>query len=118
MTRVLIVDDWPAFRRQLSSLLTRAGLTVVGEAGDIAEAEAQVLALRPDLAVVDVVLPGVNGIEGTARLRALEPTLRVILISAHRDRADVFRTAAAEAGAEDFVAKDDLDLRTVQAWGE
>ena len=118
MTRVLIVDDRPAFRRQLRPLLIRARLIVVGEAGDIAEAEAQVQALQPDLAVVDVVLPGVNGIEGTARLRALAPTLRVILISAQRDRADVFRTAAAKAGAEAFVSKDDLDLSTVRAWGE
>jgi DNA-binding NarL/FixJ family response regulator len=116
MTRVLIVDDRPAFRCQLRPLLTRAGLTVVGEAGSIAEAEAQVRALRPDLAVVDVVLPGVNGIEGTARLRALVPALRVILISAHRDRADVFRTAAAQAGAEAFISKDDLDLSMVRAW--
>ena len=116
MTRVLIVDDQPAFRRQLRPLLTRAGLTVVGEAGDIPEAEAQVQALQPDLAVVDVVLPGVNGIEGTARLRALAPTLRVILISARRDQADVFQTAAAEAGAEAFISKDDLDLGAVRAW--
>ena len=118
MTRVLIVDDRPAFRCQLRPLLARAGLTVVGEAGDIPEAEAQVQALQPDLAVVDVVLPGINGIEGTARLRALAPALRVILISARRDQADVFRTAAAEVGAEAFISKDDLDLRAVRAWRE
>lgn len=116
MTRVLIVDDLPAFRRQLRQLLTRAGLTVIGEAGDIAEAEAQVETLRPDLAVVDVMLPGVNGLEGTPRLKALHHNLRVILISAHHDRAGLFRQAAEEAGAEAFVAKDDLDLSMVQTW--
>jgi DNA-binding NarL/FixJ family response regulator len=116
MTRVLIVDDQLTFRRQLRRLLAHAGLTVVGEAGDIPEAETQVQALAPDLAVVDVVLPGVNGLEGTARLKALAPTLRVILISAHSDQADLLRTAAAQAGAEAFILKDDLDLSVVQSW--
>lgn len=116
MTRVLIVDDRPAFRRLLRQLLTRAGLTVVGEAGNIPEAEAQVAALQPDLAVVDVMLPGINGIEGTPRLKAVAPNLRVILVSAYRDQAEVFRAAAEEAGAEAFIAKDDLDLKVVRAW--
>ena len=116
MTRVLIVDDQPAFRRHLRQLLTYAGLTVVGEAGDIPAAEAQVRALQPDLAVVDVRLPGVNGLEGTVRLKALSPNLRVILVSAYRDQAEVFQTAAEEVGAEAFIAKDDLDLGVVQAW--
>ena len=116
MTRVLIVDDQPVFRRHLRQLLTYAGLTVVGEAGDIPAAEAQVLALQPDLAVVDVRLPGVNGLEGTVRLKALSPNLRVILVSAYRDQAEVFQTAAEEVGAEAFVPKDDLDLDVVRAW--
>jgi DNA-binding NarL/FixJ family response regulator len=118
MTRVLIVDDKPAFRRQLRSLLTQAGLIVVGEAGDIPAAERLVQELQPDLVVLDVILPGVNGLEGTPRLKALAPNLRVILISAHRDRADLFRTAAEEAGAEAFFAKDDLVLEVVHAWQE
>jgi len=116
MTRVLIVDDQPTFRRHLRHLLTCAGLIVVGEAGDIPEAEAQVQTLQPDLAVVDVRLPGANGIEGTPRLKALAPDLRVILISAYHDRAKIFRTAAEEVGAEAFVPKDDLDLDVVRAW--
>jgi len=116
MTRVLIVDDEPAFRRQLRQLLTLAGLTVVGEAGDIPQAEALLQALRPDLAVVDVILPGVNGLEGAPRLKALAPNLRVILVSAHGDRAELFQAAAEEAGAEAFISKDDLDLEVVRTW--
>ncbi len=116
MTRVLIVDDQPAFRRQLRRLLTYAGLTVVGEAEDIPEAERQVQALQPDLAVVDVRLPGINGIEGTSRLKALAPDLRVILVSAYRDQAEIFCTAAEEVGAEAFIPKDDLDLNVVRTW--
>ena len=116
MTRVLIVDDQPTFRRLLRQLLTRAGLTVVGEAGDIPEAEAQVAALQPDLAVIDIMLPGINGLDGTPRLKALAPNLRVILISAHLNHAELFRAAATEASAEAFVPKDDLDLDVVRAW--
>lgn len=116
MTRVLIVDDQPMFRRQLRQLLAYAGLTVVGEAGDIPEAEAQARALQPDLAIVDVMLPGVNGLEGVARLRAAAPALRVILISAYRDRAELLCTAAEKVGAEAFIAKDDLDMNVVSAW--
>ena len=118
MTRVLIVDDQPGFRHHLRRLLTYAGLTVVGEAGDIPEAEVLAQTLQPDLAVIDVMLPGVNGLEGTPRLKALLPTLRVILVSAHLNHAELFRAAAVEAGAETFVPKDDLELNVVQAWKE
>jgi DNA-binding NarL/FixJ family response regulator len=116
VTRVLIVDDQRGFRRHLRQLLTYAGLTVVGEAGNIPEAERMVQELGPDLAVVDVMLPGVNGLEGTRRLLSLAPNLRVILVSIHHDQADVFRTAATEVGAEAFIPKDELDLSVVQAW--
>ena len=116
MNRVLIVNDRPTFRLQLRQLLKRAGMAVVGAAGDIPEAEAQVRALRPDLAVVDVMLPGISGLKGVPRLRALAPGLRVILVSAHHDQASTFRDAAARAGAEAFVQKDDLDLDVVRTW--
>jgi DNA-binding NarL/FixJ family response regulator len=115
LTRVLIVDDQPAFRRHLRRLLTRAGLTVVGEAGGISQAEALVQALEPDLAVVDVTLPGVNGLEDTPRLKALAPRLRVILVSAHRDQAQVWQAAADGAGAEAFISKADLDVNVGRA---
>ena len=118
MTRVVIVDDQPAFRRHLRRLLAHAGMDVVGEAEEILEAEGMVVALQPDLAVVDLVLPGINGIEGIARLKALQPGLRAILVSVHRDQAHLLQAAAITAGAEAFVPKDALDLSVVKAWGE
>ncbi|MBN1139112.1 MAG: response regulator transcription factor [Anaerolineae bacterium] len=118
MTRVLIVDDQLDFRRHLSRLLACAGLTVVGEAGDILEAESLVQSLQPDLAVVDVMLPGISGVEGTPRLKAVAPALRVILISAHRNQAHLFCVAGEQAGAEAYVAKDDLDLELARTWRE
>jgi DNA-binding NarL/FixJ family response regulator len=102
----------------LRHLLTLAGLNIVGEAGDIPEAEEQVRATRPDLAIVDVMLPGINGVEGAARLKALAPNLRVILISAYPDRVNVFRQAAQDAGAETFIPKDALDLEMVRSWNQ
>jgi DNA-binding NarL/FixJ family response regulator len=116
MTRVLIVDDQPAFHRQLRRLLSLAGLEVVGEAADIPSAEGLVQSLQPDLAVVDIMLPGINGLEGTRRLKRISPYLRVFLVSAYTDQASLYTASAREVGAEAFLAKDELDLDTVLAW--
>jgi two-component system invasion response regulator UvrY len=115
-TRVLIVDDQFSFRRHLRQLLTHAGLTVVGEAGDVPEAKELARDLQPDLAVVDVSLPGESGVSGTPQLMALAPKMRVILVSAHQDHAHVLQKSAAEAGAEAFISKDDLELEVVRKW--
>jgi DNA-binding NarL/FixJ family response regulator len=116
MTRVLIVDDLSSFRAHLRQLLTQAGIDVVGEAGDGPEAEIQAQALKPDLAVMDIMLPGPNGFEVTRHLKALIPSLRVIIISAYGNYAQNYQIAATEAGAETFVLKDDLELCLVRGW--
>ncbi len=116
MPRVLVVDDQASFRHQLRQLLIYAGLEVVGEANDIPTAERLVQALQPALAIVDIMLPGINGLDGTRRLKHIKSDLRVILISAYRDHAEVYRAAAQQAGAEEFVAKDDLTLSVVRNW--
>ena len=116
MTRVLIVDDQPTFHRQLRRLLAFAGLEVVGEAADIPAAEELVQSLQPDLAVVDIMLPGISGLEGTRRLKRILPSLRVFLVSAYADQASVYTASAREVGAEAFLSKDEIDLRTVLAW--
>ncbi len=116
MTRVIIVDDQPTFRRQLRQLLTHAGLTVVGEADDIPTAKELVQEHQPDIAVVDVMLPGTSGVEGTPQLKELAANLKVILVSAYHDRAQVFHTSARQVGAEGFITKDSLDLDVVRSW--
>jgi DNA-binding NarL/FixJ family response regulator len=90
----------------------------VGEANDIQTAEGLVQSLQPDLAIVDIMLPGVNGLEGTRRLKALAPRLRVILVSAYRDHAAAYRAAAVQAGANQFIAKDEIDVNVVRTWIE
>jgi DNA-binding NarL/FixJ family response regulator len=117
-TRVLIVDDQASFRRHLRHLLTHAGLTVVGEAGDVPEARELTRDLQPDLAVVDISLPGENGLSGTSKLRALAPKMRVILVSAHNDSGQMLEKSAIEAGAEAFIPKDNLELEVVRKWAE
>ena len=112
MKRILIVDDQPVFRRQLRQLLTRAGMVVVAEAADIPEAAEMVQRFRPDLAVVDIMLPGITGVEGVPQLKMLLGSLEIILVSAYRG----FHRAAQEAGAKAFVCKGDLDLDTVRGW--
>jgi DNA-binding NarL/FixJ family response regulator len=116
MTRILIVDDQPSFRRHLRQLMIYAGLEVVGEAGDIPSAEALLPKCQAELAVVDILLPGINGLEGTQRLKAISPGLRVILVSAYSDQASLFQASALAIGAEAFIPKDDLDIKTLQGW--
>lgn len=116
MTRVLIVDDQPMFRRHLCELLRRAGLEVAGEAGDIRTAQVLARVGQPDLAIVDVMLPGINGIEGVPRLKQAAPHMRIVLVSAYQDQFQLFQASALSAGADAFISKDRLDLKTVDAW--
>lgn len=116
MTRVLIVDNQPAFRRQLRALLSRAGLEVIAEADDIASAEEVVRSRQPDLAIVDVLLPGVSGIAGAMLFKTLAPKMRVILVSAYHE--NLLKASAQAAGAEAFIPKDELDLDMALQWNE
>ena len=112
MAQVLIVDDNPAFRDQLADLLRRAGAARVHTAADIPQALERIADCAYDLAVVDVLLPGTNGLEGVRLLRERCPGLRIVLASAYPQ----FAAAAATVGADAFFAKDDLDLATVRGW--
>jgi DNA-binding NarL/FixJ family response regulator len=103
---VLIVDDHPGFRASARRMLEASGYAVVGEAGD---GEAAIVAcgeLAPDLVLLDVQLPDLDGFEIAARLQAIKPAPDVVLTSS-RDRAD-FGEAIAESPARGFIAKADL----------
>jgi DNA-binding NarL/FixJ family response regulator len=93
-------------------------MDVTAEAGDIPAAQKLVAELQPDIAIVDVMLPEISGLEGTPLLKAIDPDLKVILVSAYHDRAQIFQTSATEVGAEAFIPKDELDLTTVRSWIE
>lgn len=110
---VLVVDDNPRYRRQLHYMIVRAVPQVeVYEAESIEEAMTIVRAKQPALAFVDVILRGQDGIRCVRQLKALAPTMRLVLISAYPDRE--FHRQGLEAGAIAFVDKKDLDLTTLR----
>ncbi|MEO3785492.1 response regulator transcription factor [Actinocorallia sp. B10E7] len=102
--RVLLVDDHPLLRHGLRALLEQVGgAEVVGEASDGEEAVALALSLNPDVVVMDLVMPGVTGIEATRRLIDRRPDLGVLVLTMSEDDASVF--AALRAGARGYVLK-------------
>jgi DNA-binding NarL/FixJ family response regulator len=110
-TSVLIVDDHPGFRASARRMLEASGYVVVGEAGDGAAAIAAVGELGPDLVLLDVQLPDLDGFEVAARLRAQGAGAEIVLTSS-RDRSD-FGTAVDESPARGFIAKAELSGRAL-----
>jgi DNA-binding NarL/FixJ family response regulator len=102
--RVLIVDDRPAVRRGLHLRLSlEPEVEIIGEAGDGVEAILLARSLQPDLVLMDARMPGMDGIEATAALRAVARESAVVILSL--DDSAKTRTRAKEAGAVAFVAK-------------
>lgn len=104
--RVLIVDDHPSFRASARKLLESEGYEVVGEAADGAGALAAVEELHPDVVLLDVQLPDLDGCEVAARLGQAEDPPDVILTSS-RDAGD-YGSCVKECGARGFVPKAEL----------
>lgn len=104
MVRVLVVDDQPLFRRAMSAVVEETdGFEVVGQAGSGEESLDAAAALRPDLVLMDVNLPGIDGLEATRRLRAGEERPVVVLLSTY-DEPDGVRFVT-ESGAASYVTK-------------
>jgi DNA-binding NarL/FixJ family response regulator len=103
--RVLLVDDHAMVRRGMRDFLElHDDIEIVGEAIDGGDAIAQAGALRPDIVVMDLMMPGIDGIEATARIRADLPEVEVIALTSFVEEARVL--AAIEAGAAGFLLKD------------
>lgn len=101
---VLLVDDHAVVREGYRRLLELSGgITVVGEATCAAEAYQQYCNLSPDVAVMDITLPGVSGIEAMRRILAHEPKARVLMFSMYEDA--IFVRRALEAGAAGYLTK-------------
>ncbi|MCC2336143.1 response regulator [Cellulomonas wangsupingiae] len=105
MTRVLLVDDQALIRMGFRMLIESADdLEVVGEAQDGQSAIEQAAALRPDVVLMDVRMPGVNGIDATARIVEAQPDVRVLVLTTFD--LDEYAFAALRAGASGFLLKD------------
>ncbi|HEX5313649.1 MAG TPA: response regulator transcription factor [Gammaproteobacteria bacterium] len=102
MPRVLLADDHPMFREGLRMLLEREDFEIVAECADGNGAVASARALRPDAAVLDIAMAGLNGLDAARQIRD-EATSRVILLSAYEDAA--YLRAAREAGVFGYVLK-------------
>ena len=104
MTTVLIVDDHPVVRDGLRTVLaTEPGIVVVGECGRGDEAVAAAAALRPDVVLMDLRLPGLDGVAATARIVAAG-TAAVLVLTTYDSDGDILR--AVEAGATGYLLKD------------
>jgi DNA-binding NarL/FixJ family response regulator len=106
MTTVVIVDDHPIVRAGMRTVLTNTDdIRVVAEGARGADALRLVAEHRPDVLVLDVNLPDINGIEVTRRLRAQNLPIAILVLTAHHDRQTVF--GLLETGATGYVLKDD-----------
>ena len=107
--RVMIVDDAPEVREALGTLLPLAGaaaglaVEVVGEAGDGLGAVERVAALAPDVVLMDLEMPEMDGFTATRAVKAVCPLTRVVVLSVHSD--PVSRDLSRDAGADAFVEK-------------
>jgi DNA-binding NarL/FixJ family response regulator len=112
--RVLLVDDQALFREALATLLAvHEGVEVVGEAGDGDEALRKAAELAPDVVLMDLRMPVLDGIGATRRLRVEQPEVQVIALTTFDDDEDVF--AALRAGAVGYLLKDVSSARLVEA---
>jgi DNA-binding NarL/FixJ family response regulator len=102
--RVVIADDHPFYRQGLARLLSQSGVEVVGEAANGPDAIELVERTAPDVAVVDLNMPGMSGVEVTRRLNERMPASRVLVVSVSAQEEDV--TEAILAGASGYVLKD------------
>ncbi|MGV0745449.1 response regulator [Mycolicibacterium sp. XJ870] len=104
-TRVLLVDDHPVVREGLRGMIDAENdLEVVGEAASGAEAVTMAESVRPDVILMDLRMPGVDGVAATERILATLPSTRIIVVTTYESDADILR--AVEAGAAGYLLKD------------
>ena len=113
MTTVFIVDDHPSFRASAKALLAADGYDVVGEAGDGEIAIAEIERLRPDVVLLDVQLPGIDGFEVADRVAAGGRAPEIVLTSSRE--LDDFGGLVAGSAARGFVPKAELSGPALQA---
>ncbi len=112
MARILIVDDSMIMRRNLKTILTEAGHTIVGEATNGKEAFAAYATHMPDLVTMDINMPVMNGIESVKRIIEIFPEARIVMISALEQRHMVFE--ALKSGAKHYIVKPIVEDKVVE----
>ena len=114
MITIILADDHPVVRQGLAALLqSQADFQIVGQAGDGIETMDLVERLRPQALVLDLMMPGLNGLEVTRRVRQHSPGTRIVMLSMHADESYVLEALA--AGATAYVLKKSTASDLVQA---
>jgi DNA-binding NarL/FixJ family response regulator len=112
--RILLADDHETVREGLRLLVnSQEDMEVVATAADGQDAVAQALRVEPDVAVIDISMPGMNGLTATARLHEKLPTLKILPLTRHADRSSVVQ--AFQAGASGYVLKQSRPSELLQA---
>ncbi len=100
---VLIADDDEAFRQELRRLLEQAGEVHVLEAANGVEALRLAYELQPEVVLMDIAMPGVDGLEATRRIKAGRPETKIIIVTVHDE--EPYRRAARDSGVDGFLLK-------------
>jgi DNA-binding NarL/FixJ family response regulator len=111
---ILIVDDHPSFRGMARAILESEGFDVVGEAADGTSAIEAARSLRPDVVLLDVQLPDIDGFEVAALLAAQNGSSPAIVMTSSRDACD-FGSLVEQSGARGFIPKAELSAEAVSA---
>ena len=111
--RILLVDDAAFMRMMLKDILTKNGYEVIGEAANGVEAIAKYKELRPDLCVLDITMPEMDGIQAAKGIRAEDSNALIIMCSAMGQQAMVIESI--QAGARDFIVKPFQIDRVIEA---
>src|SRR5215469_12436988 len=113
-TRLLLADDHQLMRSGLRLMLEReSDMSVVGEASNGREAVALAKSLKPDVVVMDVGMPNLNGVEAAHRMTEESPTIAIVMLSMHSDESYVLR--ALKAGARGYLLKDSAEADLIKA---
>jgi len=113
---VLIVDDAAFMRMMLKDILTKNGYSVIGEAENGSVAVDKYLDLRPNITIMDITMPEMDGLQAVKEIRKRDPQARIVMCSAMGQQAMVIE--AIQSGAKDFVVKPFQPERVLEAVGK
>lgn len=113
MAKIMVVDDAAFMRMMLKDILTKGGFEVVGEAENGLKAVEKYKELSPDLVLMDITMPELDGIGAVKQIKALDPAAKIIMCSAMGQQAMVLESI--QAGAKDFIVKPFQADRIIEA---
>jgi DNA-binding NarL/FixJ family response regulator len=111
--RIVLADDHPTFRQGLVSLLAREGFSIAAEGSDGNEAITLAEKFRPDILILDLSMPGMNGLDAAKEARRVSPRTKTILVTVHREEQYVIEAIA--AGIKGYVCKSEIAHNLAEA---